>query len=306
MIKIKEEYRIKTWLIVLKNAFSNLFSKDPLILGGATAFFTIFALPPIILIIVQAFGLVLQPSVIRQEIFTKLNNMFGQDTTQQIIDTLAAVRKIGESTTVIILGSLFLVFVATNLFNVIKLSLNKLWSVRPKNKTGWKRDLKSRMLSIILIIAAGLLLVVGLVGQSIQVLLGEKVAAFIPFLSFYFKGAIHYLFSILINTAWFIIVFRYLADVRPSWRSILPGAVFTSVLFNLGKIILHALLVNSNLNTLYGASASIVLLLLFVFYTSLILYLGASFVIAWNNYFGHRVPTVPYAEFYITVEKDTE
>lgn len=304
MSKHREVYSLNTWTTIFRRASANLVAQDPFLLAGATAFFTIFALPPIIIIIIQAFGLVLKPSIIRQEIYSKLGTIFGADTRQQIINTLEAVKNLAENNWVIVFGSLFLLFVATNLFKVLKVSLNKLWSVRPKQKLGLKTTMLSRLRAVLLIIAAGFLLVLGLVGQSIQVILGEKVSEFIPFLSFYFKGALHYLFSILINTAWFALVFRYLADVRPSWNTIIPGAIVTSILYNIGKLVLHALLLNSNIDTLYGASASIVLLLLFVFYVSLILYFGASFIIAWANYFKQEVRLLPYMQFYKLVDKD--
>lgn len=304
MSKRKEIYKLSTWTNIFRNASANLVDKDPFLLAGATAFFTIFALPPIIIIIIQAFGLVLKPSILRQEIYRKLGNIFGAETKDQIIITLEAVKQLAENNWVIIFGSLFLLFVATNLFKVLKVSLNKLWAVRAKHKLGFKTTMVSRLRAVLLIIAAGFLLVLGLVGQSIQVILGEKVSEFIPFISFYFKGALHYLFSILINTIWFALVFRYLADVRPSWSTIIPGAIVTSILYNIGKLVLHALLLNSNIGTLYGASASLVLLLLFVFYVSLILYFGAAFVIAWANRFNQDVRLLPYAEFYILVEKD--
>ncbi|HET7896142.1 MAG TPA: YhjD/YihY/BrkB family envelope integrity protein, partial [Flavisolibacter sp.] len=127
----------------------------------------------------------------------------------------------------------------------------------------------------------------------------------VPFLSFYFRGALHYLFSTVFNIIWFAIMFRYLADVRPNWKTVFAGAVFTGILFTIGRIILHALLIGSNINTLYGASASVVLLLLFVFYSSLILYYGASFTVAWAELFQHNIKPMPYAQFYtIQVPKD--
>jgi membrane protein len=106
-----------------------------------------------------------------------------------------------------------------------------------------------------------------------------------------------------ISAAWFAILFRFLPDVRPAWRTVFAGALFSAILFALGRAILYITLVKSNMSTLYGASASVVVLLLFVFYSSLILYYGAAVTVAWSETFRQQVELLPGAEFYTIREE---
>ena len=107
-----------------------------------------------------------------------------------------------------------------------------------------------------------------------------------------------------IVTVWFALLFRYLPDARAPWRTVLTGGFVTSLLFNSGKFLLHWLLTYSNLNTIFGTSASIVLILLFVFYSSLILYFGAAFTKIWAEHYGDPIRPSKHAMHYRVVEEE--
>ena len=114
----------------------------------------------------------------------------------------------------------------------------------------------------------------------------------------YFAGFLNYILSIVFVTCWFAIIFRLLPDAKAAWRVAFSGALLTGILFTIGRVVLRLLLVNSDLNTLYGASASIVLLLLFVFYSSLILYFGVAFTAVWSEYWHIPIRPMRYATHY--------
>jgi len=142
------------------------------------------------------------------------------------------------------------------------------------------------------------LFVIGLLAEGIQTFLGNYISSISPQLETYFSSALNYLLSIIIVTVWFAIVFRFLPDGRPAWKVSFAGAFVTGLLFTVGKLVLHWLLSYSNINTLYGTSGSIVLLLLFVFYSSFILYYGAAFTKEWGLHIHQPIQPMPYAMHY--------
>ena len=127
---------------------------------------------------------------------------------------------------------------------------------------------------------------VGLLTEGIQSLLGKYLDDIRPGIAIYFNGVLSHVVSIIIVTAWFGFLFHFLPDGQPKWKVTLVGAFVTSILFTIGKLVVRFLLFQSNVSKLYGASGSIVLLLLFVFYSSLILYYGAAFTKVWSDYIG--------------------
>ncbi len=270
--------------LILKKSFLHFLKNDPLRMAGATAFFTTFALPPIMVIIIQSLKYIVGPDVVRTKLFSNLSDTLGMEATEQLVEVLHAFRRMAANWWITIGGFIFLLFVATTLFRVIKNSINQIWQLKPIGKGRAKRTLKARCIAIIVILVAGVLLVVGLMAESAQVMIGKYLFRVSPLLSSYFNAIWGTIFSILITTCWFAIVFRYLPDGRPRWKITWVGALLTSLLFMMGKMVLHVMLSYSNINNFYGASASVVLLLLFVFYSAMILYYGASFTKTWAEF----------------------
>jgi membrane protein len=291
---------------LLRESLNELLKNDPLRMAGATAFFTTFALPPILVIIIQSLKLILDPREVRSQLFHSLENIVGREAVEQVIDVLLAIRKLASNWLIIIGGFIFLLFVATTLFKVIKSSINQIWKVRPVHRLSFKETMLSRLISIAIIIIAGVLFVISLLGEGLQAYLGKYVFEVSPVLSFYFKSTLNYLTSIIIVTMWFSILFRYLPDGRPGWKVSFAGGFLTAILFTIGKLILHWMLSYSNINTVYGTSAAIVLLLLFVFYTALILYYGASFTKCWGINTDRPIRPLHHAMHYRIMEAEIE
>lgn len=267
--------------ILLRDSLREFLKNDPLRMAGATAFFTTFALPPILVIIIQSLKYIVGPDVVRSRLFAKLTETLGHEAALQMAGVLQAFRRMAANWWITIGGFIFLLFVATTLFRVIKNSINQIWKIRPVGKTSAGKTLVSRFRAVVVILFAGVLFVIGLLAESAQVFIGKYLLQLSPLLSTYFNTVISSVMSVLITMCWFAIVFRYLPDGKPKWRIAWIGGLLTSLLFMLGKIILHVMLTYSSINNFYGASASIVLLLLFVFYSAMILYYGASFTKIW-------------------------
>jgi membrane protein len=291
---------------LLRESLTELLKNDPLRMAGATAFFTTFALPPILVIIIQFLKLILDPDKVRSQLFHSLEGIIGPEAVDQLVDVLFAIRKLANNWWVIISGFIFLLFIATTLFKVIKSSINQIWKIRPVYKVGFAKTMKSRLQSIAVILIAGLLFVIGLLAEGVQAFLGKYIFEVSPALSFYFNSALNYITSIVIVTLWFTCVFRYLPDAKPGWKVAFAGGCLTAVLFTIGKVILHWLLTYSNINTVYGTSASIVLLLLFVFYSALILYYGAAFTKCWGTNTGQPIVPLPHAMHYRLIEAEVD
>jgi len=282
----------------LVNAYRLLLKNDPLRLAGATAFFTSFALPPILLLLIQLLSLLFNRKAVSQELFTELGSILGDDGVRQLVETLRGFRGLAINWPMAIVGFFFLLFVATTLFRVIQSSLNQLWMIQKTGDKRFKMAMVTRLKSTGLIIFTGLLFMASLAAGSLKLIFGNFLDDKIPGSGVYSNGTLSTLVSIAIVCTWFTVLFRYLPDGKPKWRVALTGGLLTSILYNIGAFVLKFLLLNSNIGVVYGASASVVLLLLFVFYASLIFYYGAAFTKVWGEYLEQPIQPVIHAELY--------
>ncbi len=274
--------KLKRLIIIIKKAYNNLSENDPLRMAGATAFFTTFALPPILIILIQAFGLFYSANAVKNSIFIQLVSVLGTESSINIYDTLNQFQSLANNWLIAVAGFVFLLFVATTLFNVVRKSVNELWCIKVKH-AGIAFHLKLRIKSLIVIFLGGLLLVAQLAASALEVLLKNYINEIWSGYNSLLYKIISQLIFLTIATGWFTILFRYLANAHPNWQTAFAGGFFTGILFTTGKIILGVLLTFSNLRTIFGTSGSFVLILLFVFYSSLIFYYGAAFTKAWAN-----------------------
>lgn len=269
---------VKLITMWMRKSLSELKKNDPLRLAGATAFFSTFALPPILIILTQLFGLFLNQKELNKQLIKRLANLMGKGSASQVQEVLNNFRSLSQDFFALSLGFIFLLFVATTLFIVIKNSLNQIWSIRIKSHPGFWFYLKLRGRSLVIILLAGGLFILLLFIESMQAILGEYINYLGPKASDFLNSLVNEALFIIIITVWFSILFRFLTDGRPRWKLAFAGGFFTAILFSFGKVILKWLLSLSNISNIYGASGSIVLILLFVFYSALMFYYGACFI----------------------------
>jgi membrane protein len=269
---------------LLRGSLSEFHQNEPLRMAAATAFFTTFALPPILIILIQVFGLFLDPRNFTLHLFDQLGSVLGKNTVLQIRQTLRNVRRLSSSWYITTAGFIFLIFVATTLFTVIKDSLNQLWKIQLKEKKSFIFILEYRLKSFAVIMMSGILFLGILMAEGSGALLREHANDLWPGLGRFLTSFINQVMSVLVVVAWFSVIFKYLSDGRPTWKVAIAGGCFTGLLFTVGKLVLKWLLTFSNMHTIYGASTSFVLLLLFVFYSSLIFYFGACFTKVFGEY----------------------
>jgi membrane protein len=262
----------------LRIAFKLFKKNDPLRLAGATAFFANFAIPPILLILIRLFGFFVDRKILVRRLFERLANILDDSSIDQIRQTMRNIRGVDHNWWATILSFVFFIFVATTLFSVIKNSMDQIWSIGLNEKVGILFNLKLRGRSMVIILLAGILFFVGLLTDSIQAIIGSYINNASPTFGKVFSSILNQIIFIFIVTVWFTVLFRFLTNGRPVWRTAIRGGLLTGILFTLGKYILRIMLPLSNIGNIYGASGSIILIMLFVFYSSFIFYFGACFV----------------------------
>lgn len=264
-------------------------------MAAATAFFATFGLAPILIILTQILGLIVDPHSVSEHLFDHLAELVGEDSVDQIRQTLQGFKQLARNWYITIAGFIFLIFVSTTLFAVIRNSLNQLWSVR-STKSKFNARLINRLKAVMVIMLSGILFLGVILGEATLALLNDYINELWPGSATFLFAILNQLVSLLIVTIWFAVLFKYLSDATPKWKTTMAGAFFTALLFTVGKLILGRVLAMSNIQTIYGASGSFVLLLLFVFYCSFILYYGAMFTKVWGDY--RKSPIVPRKNAY--------
>jgi membrane protein len=284
-------HETKRFVVHFKVAFQLFQKNDPLRLAGATAFFANFALPPILLILIKLFGTFIDKKVLTNRLFDRLSNLFDDQSTTQVRETLVNIRAIDQHWYATLISFVFFLFVATTLFSVIKSSLDQIWSIGIKDKTTFFFKLKLRGRALVIIVLAGILFFVGILTDSMQALIGSYINPSAPLFGKIFLTILNQVLFIAIVTTWFTVLFRFLTNGRPTWRNAIRGGILTGIFFTLGKTILRIMLPLSNIGNIYGASGSIVLIMLFVFYSSFIFYFGACFIKVLSD--AHESPIRP-------------
>jgi membrane protein len=283
---------------LLHKSFVEFRKNDPLRMAGATAFFTTFALPAVLIILIQVFGLVLNPHFMSRQLFINLGEVVGKNTAVELHKTLFHVRLLFGNWYEASLGFLFLIFVATTLLKVIKDSLNQLWNIRTVTKMGFGFTLLTRVKSFLVILIAGVLFLVVLLAEGGLDMIQTTASGPVIAHGVLAKTFVREIILFLMVTVWFSMLFKFLPDAKPSWKTVIAGALFTGFLFTIGKLVLQWVLSYSSMQTIYGASTASVLLLLFVFYSSFIFYYGACFTKIRAEAYSKPIPPAKHAEKY--------
>jgi membrane protein len=247
-------------------------------MAGATAFFSTFAITPILIIIIQLSGIFFTADKLTIHLMSGLRMMVGTGGAAQIQQTAKNITSLAQNWYITLFGFLFMLFVATTLFSVIESSLNQIWMIRLNPGGGLRVTLKRRLRSVVVIVVAGILFIAGLFTEGAQAILGNYIELLFPDTGKLLNSLINEVIFIAIVIIWFTCLFRFLTEGRPLLKIAFAGGILTGILFDLGKMIVSWGLSRSNIGTIYGASGSIVLTMLFVFYSSLIFYFGGCFI----------------------------
>lgn len=284
---------------ILKNSVMGFMNEDSLKYSASLAYYTIFSLGPILVLMISLAGIFLGEEAIKGKVFTELNGIVGASAARQIQEVIKNLELSGKSNMALIISIVTLIIGATTVFGDIQNSINKIWHVRAKPKKGWLKLITDRLLSSSLVIGLGFLLVVTLVVNGIILTLTDRLLRYFPDMTVFVMDSINFLLSFGITFVLFAVIFKVLPDVNIKWRTVRAGALFTAILFIFGRLLIGLYLQNSDTETTYGAAGSIVLILLWVYYTAAILYFGAVFT---REYATYKGVSIEPSEFAVHVE----
>ena len=255
-------------------------------MGAATAFFTSFALPPILIILVQLLSSLYPSSLVRVMLLGKISNLVGASAAGLVAQIVMNVADPRRSRLVTWAGFAFLVFVATTLFTIIQHSLNQLWQIRPRRGSGKvAQALQERLRSGGVLLATAGLTLLAFGADAALGLVAEIIRDFDNTVAYVAVRGLNAVMAWLILAVWFGVTFRTLSLAKVPWRAVTRGAALTALLISVGQVVLGRLLVARDLGPVYGPASSLVLVLLFVFYCAMIFYFGAAFTKA----YAHRI-----------------
>ena len=271
-------------------------------LAASLSYYTIFAVAPLLIIIISIVGSFFGRDAVEGRVYTEIRTLVGNQSALQIQEIIANVQHSYNTTIGTIIGIIILFFAATGIFTEIQGSINFIWSVKAKPKKGWLKYLINRALSFVLVLTMGFLLVLALISSTLFSLLGDKLIQQLPNATVYLLNSLNIVFLLVVITGLFMVIYKILPDAIISWRDALIGSVFTALLFLAGKYLIGLYLITSRLGVTYGTAASILIILTWVYYSSVILYFGAEFTRAFALETGHGIRPKTTAVFIIKRE----
>jgi membrane protein len=270
---------------VIGRTFSNWYEDRAPRLGAALAYYTVFALAPSLVIVIGIAGLVLGRETAQGQIVEQIRDLVGEQGAQAVEGVIQSARDPKASVTAIALGLLTLVFGLWGVFGELQDALNTIWGVTPKPGRGVMGVVKDRVWSFALVVGVGFVLLVSLALTAWLAMLGTYFGHLLP-LPTVLLEAINFAISFVVITALFALTFKLLPDVKVAWRDVWLGAAVTSVLFSVGKLLIGLYLGKSGVASVFGAAGSLVVILVWVYYSAQILYFGAEFTKVWTRWRG--------------------
>ncbi|HEY9740814.1 MAG TPA: YihY/virulence factor BrkB family protein [Coleofasciculaceae cyanobacterium] len=292
---------IITILELLKATVSEWRRDQASLMAAALAYYTVFSLAPLLIIVIAIAGSVFGEQAAKGELVTQIQGVIGKDGAQLIQTAIENASQLdpsqGPIPTLINIG--FLLSGATVVFGQLQNSLNRIWEVQPKPGNGIIQFLRKRFLSFSIVLVIAFLLLVSLVISTMLVILGNYLRGLIPGFTYLWQF-LNFIVSFSIVTLLFAMIFKILPDAKIAWKDVWMGAAITAVLFNIGKSLLGLYLGHTSFASAYGAAGSLVIILTWVFYSAQILFLGAEFTQVYvKNYSKEIVP----AEYAMRVSK---
>jgi len=280
---------VKNTLGLFKEAFKGSMNDNVLQLSAALSYYTIFSLPPLLIIIVSLSGIFFGADAVRGVIFGQIKGLVGNGAALQIQEIIKNVKLSGHNIFVTTIGVIILLIGASSVFAEIQDSINYIWGIKAKPKHGLIKFLYNRLMSFSMIGSVGFLLLVGLIINSIIDILNKRLAIILPQDSVILLFTISALLSFIIITLLFIVIFKTLPDGKIAFRDCIIGSSFTSLLFMIGKFAIGFYLGSYDIASVYGAAGSIILIFAWVYYSAIILYFGAEFTNVYAQTYGRKI-----------------
>jgi membrane protein len=281
---------------VLKRAFTQWSEDKPFQLGAALAYYTLFSLAPLLLIAIAVAGLAFSREAAQNQILAGLGDIVGMDAAraiQSMVENAGQKENSGFLATAV--GTALLLFGAGGVVGQLQDSLNTIWGVEPKPGRGIWGFIKDRFVSFSMVLGVGFLLLVSLIVSAVLTAITQLIGGRLPE-----AATLAYILDLIVSfgftTLLFALIYKFMPDVKIAWRDVWVGAAMTSFLFSVGKILIGVYLGRSTVTSIYGAAGSLVTLLLWVYYSSLIFFFGAEFTQVFATQLGSGVVPAENAE----------
>lgn len=294
--------QVRTVFKLLKNTTIAFLDDNAFKLSASLSYYTVFALGPLLIIVISLSAIVYGKDVVEGRLYEQLRGLVGVEPAAQIQNILSNAQQTHATTMGAIIGFIILFIGATGVFTEIQGSINFIWSVRAKPKKSWLVYLRNRLLSFSLVVGLGFLLLVSLIVNALLTLLSQTLTKKFPHFPVGLFNLTNSLIILTVITCLFAVIYKVLPDAIISWKDAWIGSIFTAMLFLLGKFLIGYYLGKSNLGVTYGAAASVVILLAWVYYSSLILYFGAEFTKIYALHSGEGIRPKQTAVFIIKRE----
>ncbi|MFP4488440.1 MAG: YihY/virulence factor BrkB family protein [Bacteroidales bacterium] len=281
--------RIKRIFLLLKNSAKKYKEDNPVRLAGTTAYFAVFAMAPIIIILVSVLGILLDQESIQEKIFVEIQNLIGEQGKDYIKDLVSNFKGTSRNITGTVIGIVIFLFASTTFFTVLQRSLNYIWRIRAKPSNSFLKFLKDRLISLAFILSFGFIMLISLLVDTALALLGDYLAELLPSVTLNLMEVINIIISFAVVTFIFAMIFKYLPDAVIKWKETWVGALITAVLFTAGKWLIGFAIGSTNIGVMYGAAGSLVIILIWIFYSSIVFFFGAEITQQYAEMYEHDI-----------------
>lgn len=286
--------RIKALWQILKEAGSSFLQHKVLKYSASLSFYTIFAIGPMMLVIIYVSSLFWGRQAIEGTIHDQISGFIGHAAAIQIQELIKNA-SVSHNNYMAVVGILTLLFAATTVFTQIQDTLNTIWNLKVKKGKGWEIMIKRRLLSFSIVAGLGFLLLLSLLFNGLMEGFMSRLQDLFPEMAIIIIYVVNLLITLLTVAFLFAFIYKVLPDAVLQWKDVSPGAMFASLLFMVGKFCITFYINNSNIVSTYGSAGSLVILLLWIYYSASILYFGAEFTKAYALKFGAEIKPKEYA-----------
>lgn len=290
---------------VLKATFTGFDDHKVTKLSGSLAYYTVFSMAPLLVVIISLCGIFLGQEAAQGKIYDQLAGFMGKETALQLQEIVSKAAIGDKGIVAFVIGIVTLLIGATTVFADIQDSINTIWGLKPKPKRGWLKILQNRFISFSVIISLGFILLVSLAITALLDGLSSRLQARFSEVSVVLFYVLNQLLTLAVISVIFAVIFKVLPDAIIKWKDVLFGAVVTALLFMLGKFGISIYIGESDVGSTYGAAGSLVILLLWTYYSSIILYVGAEFTKAYAVAYGSEIRPSSYAVTTKEIEVET-
>lgn len=264
-------------------------------LSGSLAYYTVFSMAPLLIMLISISGMMLGTEAAEGQVYNQMAAFVGEDTAAQLQEIIRNASLNGKSLLATIIGGVTLLVGATTVFAEIQDSINSIWGIKAQPKRGWLKLLTNRVLSFSVIVSLGFLLLVSLAISALIDALNTQLKSWFPDVAVIIFYCINLVITFFITTTIFGVIFKVLPDATIRWRDVWAGAMATAFLFMLGKSAISIYIARANIGSTYGAAGSLAILLVWVYYSAIILYFGAAFTKNYALRYGEEIRPKHYA-----------